>query len=298
VAIRAGLAGAVVAAALLAPAAAIAAAGSGVVEPRLEVKTSNGYVVVVSGEGDVVTIGVSRVHAPPGAGAFTAYLARGRADANGIKADFGPYGRVSVRFTAAPGPVQAGGPPDCAGKPAGTTRYGSFAGTIQFRGEDGYTTLDARRAEGELVTPASNACAPVDGSLLTSMHDAFATIGREAPFRSILSASHREGVGGVFFEAERGAYSGYVALQERSEGQIGIYNYAFAKAPGASFFTSPQLTAAKVAPPGPFSGSATLTRAADGTRTWSGNLSVAFPGASHVALTGPQFKTRLSRSFP
>jgi hypothetical protein len=297
-AIRAGLVLAAVAAALLAPAAASAAGGSGVVEPRLELRASNGYEVVVSGEGDVVTVGVSRVHSPPGSGAFTAYLARGHASAKGIEADFGSYGRVSIRFHAAPGPVQAGGPPDCAGTLAGTTRYGTFTGTIRFRGEGGYTAVDAKRAEGELVTPASNACAPVDGSLLTSMHTAFATIGVEAPFRSTLDANYKEGPGEAFFEAERGAYAGFVALQERTEGQIAIYNYAFAKAPGPSFSTSSKLTSARVTPPAPFSGSATLSRDAAGTRLWSGDLSVTFPGTGPVALAGPQFKTRLARSFP
>jgi hypothetical protein len=287
-----------VTAALLVPAAASAAGGSAVVEPRLELRASNGYEIVVSGEGDVVTVGVSRAQSPAGAGAFTAYLARGRASSKGIEANFGSYGRVSVRFKAAPGPVQAGGPPDCAGKPAGTTRYGTFTGTIRFRGEGGYTAVDATRAEGELVTPASNACAPVDGSLLTSMHNAFATIGVEAPFRSTLFATHKEGPGGVFFEAERGAYAGFVALQERTEGQVGIYNYAFAKAPGSSFSTSSKLTSAKVTAPAPFSGSATLSRDAAGVRTWSGDLSVTFPGTGPVALTGPLFKTRLARSFP
>ncbi len=295
---RAAVALAAVAAALLAPAAASAANGSGVVEPRFELRASGGYEVVVSGEGDVVTVGVSRVHSPSGSGAFTAYLARGRATANGIEADFGKYGRISVRFKAAPGPVQAGGPPDCAGTLAGTTRYGTFTGTIHFRGEGGYSAVNATRAEGELVTPASNACAPVDGSLLTSMHNAFATIGVEAPFRSTLHATHKEGVGGVFFEAERGAYAGFVAIQERTEGQIGIYNYAFAKAPGPNFSTSPKLTSAKVTAPAPFRGHATLSRGAAGARIWSGDLSVTFPGTGPVALTGPQFKTRLARSFP
>jgi hypothetical protein len=296
--VRRALALAIAAAALLAPAAASAAGGSGVVEPRLELRASNGYEVVVSGEGDVVTVGVSRVHSPAGSGAFTAYLARGRASAKGIEADFGAYGRVDVRFKPAPGPVQAGGPPDCAGKPAGTTRYGTFTGTIEFRGENGYAAVVAKRAEGELVTPASNACAPVDGSLLTSMHNAFATIGVEAPFRSTLFATHKEGVGGVFFEAERGAYAGFVAVQERTEGQLAIYNYAFAKAPGPSFSTSTRLTSAKVTAPAPFSGSATLSRDAAGTRIWSGDLSVTFPGTGPVPLTGPTFKTRLARSFP
>jgi hypothetical protein len=289
---------AAVAAALLAPAAASAAGGSGIVEPRLELRASNGYEVVVSGEGDVVTVGVSRVHSASGSGAFTAYLARGRATAKGIEANFGSYGRVAVRFHAAPGPVQAGGPPDCAGTLAGTTRYGTFTGTVRFRGEGGYTSVNAKRAEGELVTPASNACAPVDGSLLTSMHKAFATIGVEAPFRSTLYASHKEGPGEVFFEAERGAYAGFVAVQERTEGQVGIYNYAFARAPGSSFSTSTKLTSAKVTAPAPFSGSATLSRDAAGVRSWTGDLSVTFPGTGPVALTGPQFKTRLARSFP
>jgi hypothetical protein len=297
-AMRGLLLAAVAAAAMLAPAAASAAGGSGVVEPRLELRASGGYEVVVSGEGDVVTVGVSRAHSPPDSGAFTAYLARGRANAKGIEASFGRYGRVSVRFHPAPGPVQAGGPPDCAGTLAGTTRYGTFTGTIRFRGEGGYTAVGAGRAEGELVTPASNACAPVDGSLLTSMHNAFATIGVEAPFRSTLFASHKEGVGGVFFEAERGAYTGFVATQERTEGQVGIYNYAFAKAPGPSFSTSSKLTAAKVGAPAPFRGSATLHRDAAGARIWSGDLSVTFPGTGSVALTGPLFKTRLARSFP
>ncbi len=59
-----------------------------------------------------------------------------------------------------------------------------------------------------------------------------------------------------------------------------------------------QFSFGKVDPPKPFVGSATLNRGPHGMRTWSGDLEATFPGGETVPLTGTEFHTTLSRSFP
>jgi hypothetical protein len=50
-----------------------------------------------------------------------------------------------------------------------------------------------------------------------------------------------------------------------------------------------------VTPPPPFTGEAELDHTG-AEQSWSGDLAVAFPGISPVALTGPEFTASLERS--
>ncbi|HEX6602047.1 MAG TPA: hypothetical protein VF030_05345, partial [Solirubrobacterales bacterium] len=57
------------------------------------------------------------------------------------------------------------------------------------------------------------------------------------------------------------------------------------------------LTSASLTPPPPFHGTARYQAFPDGSNTWSGNLSVNFPGAPRFPLTGPSFETLLEVPF-
>jgi hypothetical protein len=81
-------------------------------------------------------------------------------------------------------------------------------------------------------------------------------------------------------------------------GRIGLLSYDWALGPRSSFTSDPQVSFGKVDPPKPFVGSATLKRGPHGKRAWTGDLAATFPGGETVPLTGTEFHTTLSRSFP
>jgi hypothetical protein len=74
-----------------------------------------------------------------------------------------------------------------------------------------------------------------------------------------------------------------------------IFRFAFADAKEQAFVFDDALTGATVAPPQPFSGSASFLSGAGGGPSWTGPLSVDLPGAEGVALAGEDFAARLYR---
>jgi hypothetical protein len=63
----------------------------------------------------------------------------------------------------------------------------------------------------------------------------------------------------------------------------------------ATFSFDESLTTAIVAPPAPFSGTATFQRNAGRPASWAGSLTVALPGSAEIPLVGTDFHTRLYR---
>ena len=76
------------------------------------------------------------------------------------------------------------------------------------------------------------------------------------------------------------------SLKERHRG-IRIYRGLSGTAPPNAFRFDPDLQTARLSPPAPFSGSASLARSKDSfSPIWAGDLTVDFPGRPTVALTG------------
>jgi hypothetical protein len=88
-----------------------------------------------------------------------------------------------------------------------------------------------------------------------------------------------------------------LALQEETDGQMAIIRYALAFVRDSVLSHNDALTSATLRPPRPFHGKGVYSAAPDGTKTWSGSLSVAFPGAPRQPLTGPDFTTQLEVGF-
>jgi hypothetical protein len=276
----------------LSPAAASAAGH----EPRFALPASNGYKLFVDGHGSTATIGVSRTTPSRHSGSATIYIARGAVSATSIKAEFGAFGRVSMRFRPS-GRVTSGVPaPDCPGSGPVTTRFGVFVGTVRFRGEDGYVSVHVQRAKGEVLSPPSLHC-PATAGGAESQGEGPGDRGAARSRQMSLQANWKEGVGGIFFSAHRGNKAEYEAIDEQTEGRVATYRAAYARAPRASFSSDSALSSGTVQPPAPFRGTGTLRRAANGAKSWDGPLVVSFPGEADVPLTGSQFKTQLSRGW-
>jgi hypothetical protein len=267
------------------------------VEPRLQFMGTNGYRVLVSARASTVTIGVTHRSSTPHSGSSTTYVARGTAGPNGIHANFRQFGKVDIRFHSAAEAVR-GLPPDCVGGTTGAaTVPGYFTGTVDFEGQHGYTVARASRIKGEVVLPPTEQCPLVAGGTNPLVEDPSAEL-PPAKMRMTLSALNKAGTGGLLFVARRAGKTGFYAERFGTIGRIGLLSYDYALGPRSTFTSDPQVSFGTVHPPKPFVGSATLQRGAHGKRTWTGDLEATFPGGETVPLTGTEFHTTLSRSFP
>jgi hypothetical protein len=267
------------------------------VEPRFELAGSHGYRILVSARERTVTIGVSHDDNTPHAGSSTTYVARGSTGPHGIYANFHQFGRVDVHFHPTAESVR-GLPPDCVGGTTGAaTIPGYFTGTVEFEGEDGYTAVRSHRIRGEIVLPPTEQCPLVAGGANPLLEEPNAEL-PPAKTRMTLDALDQAGTVGLGFVARRAGKTGFYAERFATVGQVGTLSYAYALGPRASFVSDPQVSFGSVSPPKPFVGSATLTRAAGGKRTWAGTLAATFPGIGSISLVGTEFHTTLARSFP
>ncbi len=259
-------------------------------QPVFVLAAHDGYRVGVIGIGSAVVLEVVRGHSR----AMTAYVARGTVTPHRLQASFGKFGKVAMRFR--PSAEQARKPHRCKGAGRFMARRGVFVGRVRFRGEDEYLSVDAHRAKGQV-----SSLAPRCG------RGSFARPGRHAvrPSReggwgvelTSLSASWRRAVNSTSFGALAfGDKTFFLASTQQSQGPLAIFRVATV-ATTRAFTIDDALTLARVTPPAPFAGTGTYRAAPDGTRTWTGGLSVNFPGAPRLPLTGPQFKTRLDAGF-
>ncbi len=208
-------------------------------------------------------------------GAF--YSAPATVTKSSIQANLGALGEISVSFhpSGQPKTVRS----KCGGRPV-SFDSGSYEGTIAFHGEEGYADLEAASAPGDL------------GFLLDTLFCSGSLVGADGPgaLGAQLTAyadGSRQGPGLQVVKNGPAARAHFDAgLSERRSG-ISIVRFVNAIAPASTFEYDPQVQAAVVRPPAPFSGTASFNRGAKPANRWTGNLTVDFPGRSGVKLTGP-----------
>lgn len=274
-----------------------AAAAQTPLQARLTLPAVNGYRVAVVGAGDLAAVSVVRKQGTLRA-ARTDYVARATVTTGRLQASFGSFGQVAMRFHPSPGGTWSRSGHGCNGATVLTTRTGVFVGELRFRGEDGYISLDVRRAKGEVSRPAP-ACKHKTGRRLRSRGlirpSSESDSGPEVPF---LAAGWKDALDTVDFRAlALHGHAAFIASTVHGGGRISIFRaaVALAKSPRSAFTLDNALTSARVSPPPPFSGSGTYAAAADGTRTWQGPLAVDFPGARHFPLTGSPLEAVVGR---
>ncbi len=242
------------------------------------------YEVGVSTFGSSVMLVVSHEHRREVS--ETLYLARGVATPDHLQATFGHFGEVMMRFR------EHSKHRVCHDRLKLTRHKGDFVGSLRFRGEDGYVSVHLHRAPGGILEPAKGRCPrrPRHHSSGSGR-----SIFLESP--SALFAQSREGVSttgvlGLEFFGE----AGVLATHQESRGKLAIIRSALVYTHPA-FHVNEAATVAKLSPPAPFHGTGHYRAAPDGTYTWTGDLSVNFPGAPRFPLTGPQFKVFLEAPF-
>jgi hypothetical protein len=259
--------------------------------PEFILKASNGYLVGVIGVATgVVALEVARHHAS----AATVYVARGTATSRRLEASFGSLGKVAMRFQPSPSPVGRSRQV-CRGDSGSLDRRGVYVGGFRFTGEGGYVSVQAHRVKGDVSTPS-----PVCTRSRSVRRPKRAT-GPERHHEqppAILLASWRHAVDSAEFAVIGiGEDTLFFATTAQSEGRLAVLRLAIAGAKRKTFTVDDALTSAQVSPPAPFDGTGTYTAAPDGTTTWTGSLSVNFPGAEHFPMVGPQFKAFVGTAF-
>jgi hypothetical protein len=256
-----------------------ALAGPGV-SASFELKATNGLSGQVATTGRAVDLILFGHHE------FALYRVKGKVSEQGVSARFGKLGRISVRFH--PDGPHSRAKKECVGK---RFENGVFLGTIEFRGERGYTTVDASRVRGCLrhLHSRDPLAALRAGASAVEEEREVATLTVKAGRRFFRVAGFREPDGSG--EAE---FTGGV-LERRGAMQIGRVGIVPGKAP--TFVFDHAKGTATVSPPEPFSGTATFERHPDGTKSWTGSLSVSLLGVDPLPLTGPSFEASLRAVF-
>jgi hypothetical protein len=251
------------------------------------VKGSNGYRIAVIalfrpgyGESSDVVIQAFRK------GRRTFYLAPGTVTDKKVEADLGPLGEIDVTFQPAgkTGAVN----PSCAPEHEVSYEKGAYVGTIDFRGEEGYTRVKTDRARF-LYAFADIGCP------YTVLEEVF---GADLPGARLRARARFES-GGLELQASQGRPGQRVRVEaaiEEKRGRISIGREVTFTASAASFHFAPDLRTAVLDPPAPFSGAGFFRRGAEPTGRWTGDLRVDFPGHSNVSLTGDRFRTSLRHS--
>lgn len=275
----------------LAPASAAAKRGYFEIDPgssmQAQLRGSNGYGISLSADAGFVSLSVNGHHAA------IQYLARGVAGKARIKAMFGSLGRVTLRFHPRGKPhLRKELEGDCRGGDS-LIQPGVFVGKLDFEGEQGYTRIHASRIKGTVTHTKRQVC-----------KNSGSEEGEEG-FPSSLKLtflSAAAGGNGISFNAfgieskskpglSRTSFSAMIVESTQAGFLVSRSIQATAGPTAFSVVSSHgHIDEATVAPPAPFSGSATYRRAvAKKSETWAGSLAGDFPGLGTVSLAGPEF---------
>lgn len=241
---------------------------------------SNGYTVRVYasseplGEGERIFVSAVR----KGSAAF--YSAPVRMTATTISADLGSLGKVdlSLRPSGREKTIRL----KCSHGATYTYEPGTYEGVLEFKGEEGYTTVRATQVPLRPLIEPSTFCGGGSGSGEAR--------GPGLPGARLQGVSYADGRA-LSFQVNKNRPKGVTvfeaSLRERRDGML-IDREVQGAAKGGAFQFQPDLATAVLSPPAPFSGSASLSRSPNSVNPiWTGGLTLDFSGRSNVPLAGP-----------
>jgi hypothetical protein len=247
-----------------------------------ELQGSNGYSIFVlgipsrKGQPATVELFVQKKHAA------VYYSAPATVTETSIDAGLGELGEISVSFHQSG--VAAIASPHCGGPVSFDS--GSFEGTVDFHGEEGYTEAQATSVPGNIDFLLNGTCG------------GFVTSGGSDPFSPGAELYLRNPALGAQFSVAKSRPDSparfEVSDREYRDG-ISIQRFAALVMPAAAFTYSPHLQTATVRPPAPFSGTARFDRRKKANRRWSGDLAIDLPGRTGLPLTDHQLRAYLVR---
>lgn len=239
---------------------------------EVELPASNGYTLTVYGippaRGRAGRVEVSAWNAMTS----SSYSAPGRVTGKGMWASLGRFGKVSLRFDRT-GVKQVRSP--CSDS-VDRVVAGTFAGSVEFEGEGGYTSLTDDGVVAEPLDHDHWEC---------SWSDAYRG-GRRGASLQVLSRYAETQVQ----EASHGGPVRYIAVAVNRYGRVEVRRLAEVVGEPAGFLWPQDLKRATVRPPAPFSGEARYTQLSPRITHWEGNLRVDFAGfPDHPLTPGPSW---------
>lgn len=268
-------------------------ASSATFEKKVELSLagSNGYRVTVSGEplkglSNLVMVSAETPHAS------VTYIAPGHVSETSMRANLVALGRIRLKYHPLGKAPLKDIPERCFIGGSSESRTRAIApphGIVRFRGEGGYTSVVAHRARGAIHEKLT--CGEPRE---THSHDRshFPLLVADSKDGPLFSAGHQISSSSLT-GTPNGGKIGFLALEFQRDRRIQIFRVAGVNGPPDDFTYDSALTTATVTPPPPFSGSAQFERLPDGSTSWTGSLSVDFPGRGPVPLTGPFTKAEL-----
>jgi hypothetical protein len=285
-------------AAMALPAAAAAKPGYYVSKPAIfntiDLRGSHGYSIHV--------FGVSRSQVwilAEKEDASADYLGRGRVTERSIEGRFGSLGRISVRLQPGSHSEVEAGQVGCKGKPA-VRREGRFTGVIRFRGELGFTEVRVESARGTAYRSFRQVCKrrtskgePRYKQPPATSLSAVSSRYPRAPWFSVFKQEPARKPAFAFLDAQ------YTTRTIERRPGLDVIREASATAAPETFAVSPlgaNPATATVAPPAPFTGTASYEKQPGGAVAWSGDLAIELPGRGVVPLADPTYHAELCRS--
>lgn len=205
-----------------------------------------------------------------------------------IETDLGSVGAISVAFV--PSGSIAEERSGCAKDGFIQFDAGTYRGTIEFHGEEGYTEASATEAHAEYKPFLDLVCPGLGLSGETIFFGAARMPGARLRVGSIAPRRH---LSVQFNENRPGARMTFEGHTSERHGRVVISRSIQGATRGGAFAFGDDLRVARVDPPAPFSGSAAFHRNAPLSNRWTGSLAIDFPGRSNVPLTGPGLKASL-----
>jgi hypothetical protein len=293
---------------LVLPVASASAKPGYVVKPKslrlnLFLPASNGYFASIETEGH------RRVRLKVSKGSFFAtYTSLGRVSRKGIEADFGDFGRVSLRFAPRSRftPRRFSGVPlppalrhQCKGKKSVGER-GLFQGRVDFKGERGYTQVTARRLKGRVVRRYKRICKRGSGASASKDKLSQESVSYSSQAQRFGVTRFLIGVESTFAFGDE-AFSSTIAFsgENRKEGRVGILKLLLVLDELDSIEISPpgeRPLTAELKLPRPFEGTASYLQEGKAPATWTGNFGLRLPGSGLIPLAGPEFEGEICRS--
>jgi hypothetical protein len=259
----------------------VAPAQAAVYFPEISAKGTNGYKISVAGlKGEGVSLAAVKGKARKNA-LFANYSVRGGdGSRQRLRADFGRFGRVDMRFVPKGDARKKKIPRGCTGKPD-IVQPGVWKGVLKFEGTNGFTKVNVRSARGKVTRFGNWRCKGRDK-------------GDDERFLTLF-AQRKRGKKRTIFTVDKAdrpsAKPSFSAAQLFKVGKVRVSLSAFYRGrPDQFMYTAPDPNAnADVSPKGPFSGEARYRAG-----KWHGNLRVKLPGLKRVKLTGRGFKAQLT----
>lgn len=208
------------------------------------------------------------------------YVAPATVTETSMQANLGALGEISVTFKRTNQPLNL----HC-GKRTIPLDSGQYEGTIDFHGEEGYTSVEATTAPQNLDF-LSGFCSS----------EVFSSGPSEGRRRGAELYVRNPGLGPHLSVAKHrpGAAAWIETWMTEYTNGISITRYASRWMPGGDFtYDRRRLRTATIRPPAPFAGSAHFDLGEKAGQRWSGNLTVDLPGRTGVPLIGPTLRAYL-----